>query len=66
MGLSGVGSGSVLESAPGQLSFISLDVIYSFLFFSFSLAIQQAYKILVPQPGIEPVPPAVEVQRLSY
>ena len=56
---------STSYSSPGQLSLISLDVIYTSFFFSFSLAIQQAYKILVPQPAIEPVPPAVECRDLA-
>ena len=38
-----------------------------FLFFSFSFwPLCTAYQILVPQSGIEPMPPAVEVQSLNH
>ena len=40
-------------------------VIYLFNFFSFCL-LPAAWRILVIQPGIEPVPPAVEVWCLNH
>ena len=36
------------------------------LFFFFSLLHLEACGILVPQPGIKPTPPAMEVQSLNY
>ena len=46
----------------GLLAFLEVGAeIFLFLFFFFWLC-HAAYRILVPQPGIEPVPPAVEVQ----
>ena len=40
---------------------------YDFLgFFFFFLAVLSNYGILVPQPGIEPGPPAVEVRSLNH
>ena len=39
------------------------DKIQNFFFF---LATSQAGRILVPQPGIKPTPPAVEVQSLNH
>ena len=58
-----VGYCSILRSGPLAV----LDgYFFSFLFFFFFLPQAVALRILAPQPGIEPMPPAVEVQSLNH
>ena len=47
-----------------QFCFIMLDTNYIFLFFFFLAALRDVW-YLVPQPGIEPVPPTLKVQDLK-
>ena len=49
------------------LGFISVDPhVKEFCFFFFSWLCHMACRILVPQLGIEPKPPAVEAQRSNH
>ena len=52
-----------------QTKFLIINVFFLFcfiLFWGVFLAIPHSCGILVPQPGIEPVPPAVEVHSLNH
>ena len=63
--------GWVPRSQQGQLSFFLLDSIYLVLLllfhlFCISCLCGEACGIVVPWPGVEPVPPAVELQSLNH
>ena len=56
---------SLISSSPGFKHHLKVDAPRLFFFF-FLAAPLLAYRILVSQPGIEPMAPAVEVQNLNH